>query len=160
MVEAWITQVVIFVAVVLGVATRALMPYLKKLQMAEETGQTVQFQNKYKFTSIMAFLVAVISASMFFPQALANVPPQTPLFGTFWISFIYGFGMTSFVNSIVKSDTGGGASDEIKFVKKEEVTTTKPVEKDPEVTMTAKPKEDTASTAATSTTTTTNTAPK
>lgn len=70
------TQTIVYIAVFIGVLTRTLIPYLRKLKEAQEEGKTISFDVKYIYTAIVAVVTSVITANVLImvipPELLAN----------------------------------------------------------------------------------------
>lgn len=88
--EAWFS-----LAVLLGVAVRTLLPYLKKKAENPE----VRFDPKFGYTAILALLMTYIEVAAMLaenPYALANLPTRLAILA----GFFFGMGNLEIVNRL------------------------------------------------------------
>ena len=82
-----------FVGLLLGVVARTAIPFLRKLR----TGVVEDFGRKYLYSSIAAFIIALIVAALAFPQ----ITTTDGLASIFAANFMVGFGMNSLINELM-----------------------------------------------------------
>ena len=87
-------ELLVGLAIFLGVLTRTVLPYLRKLKEAEEKGQEIHFETKYLYTAIFAILSSVIISL----QLITVIPPEMivqPIGKLFATVFVWAFQHTT-----------------------------------------------------------------
>lgn len=90
------SELAFFLAVVLGVVVRTLLPYLKK--KAEDP--TVKFDPKFGYTAILGVITAYIEIAAVMaetPDILANLPVRLAILA----GFFFGLGNNELLNRIL-----------------------------------------------------------
>jgi len=84
---------------ILGGIGRQMLPFIRKLAIAEEQSDQpsslVKYNHRYTFTTVFAVIIAGVVSMTLFPQILANIPTaSTPLVSVFITSFLMAWGST------------------------------------------------------------------
>jgi uncharacterized Tic20 family protein len=66
------TQLLLWVAVFLGVLTRTIIPYLRKLREAQAVNKTLTFDVKFAITAFIAVVTSLVTANML----IASIPSE------------------------------------------------------------------------------------
>jgi len=92
---------------ILGGIGRQMLPYIRKLAIAEQSDQPpVVYKHRYTFTTVFAVIVAGVVGMTLFPQLLATLPVNPPIVSVFITSFLMAWGSTDLFNNV--SATGAG----------------------------------------------------
>jgi hypothetical protein len=87
---------VVFLAIFLGCAGRAFIPYLKKMRAANQKGAQIEdFDWRFGISALASLLIAAIAAVL--ASASFDVPDQD----VFVAGFVYGWGQTDLFNRLV-----------------------------------------------------------
>jgi len=84
---------------ILGGIGRQMLPFIRKLAIAEQSDQpptSVKYNHRYTFTTVFAVIISGVVSMTLFPQILATVPTATttPLVSVFITSFLMAWGST------------------------------------------------------------------
>lgn len=90
-----------FLGAVIGIAYRTIYPYLERAREEEAAGRSpIHFLGKYKFTTGIAFLLAVVTTMGGFDQLTRNLDESAPLGTIFIIAFTSAIGWNEITNRI------------------------------------------------------------
>ena len=110
-------EVIVLLACISAGLGRSLLPYIRKLKEAEETGSTVEFQRKYIFTTIYSVGISLIFGLLAYPAIIGGVPDTGALIGIFITAFGTAWGLNDIFNQIIAT---GGNNSAVTLKKKEE----------------------------------------
>jgi hypothetical protein len=92
---------VAFLGAILGIAFRTIYPYLERAREEEAAGRSpIHFLGKYKFTTGIAFLLAVVTTMGGFDQLTRNLDESAPLGTIFIIAFTSAIGWNELTNRV------------------------------------------------------------
>lgn len=111
-------EVIVLLACISAGLGRALLPYIRKLKEAEETGSTIEFQRKYLFTTLYSVGISLIFGLLAYPAIIQGTPDTGALVGVFITAFGTAWGLNDLFNQIIA--TGSGSSSPVTLKKKEE----------------------------------------
>lgn len=92
-----LTSWIVLLGVLVGIASRTLLPAWDKLK----SGEIDVFDRKFLGTAVIAFVSSIIPAFAFFPTAMEQIGPMLGTFGipsVFVISAIMSYGLNDIVN--------------------------------------------------------------
>lgn len=110
MVDIMTVQALVIIGAILGGVGRQMLPYIRKVAAAEQSGGTVQYQHRYTATAVFSVIVAGIVAMTLFPQLTANIPAGATLPTIFFSSFLMAWGSTDLFASVAATGSGNGTT--------------------------------------------------
>lgn len=89
---------IVAIGVFLGVFTRTMFPYLKKLKDAQDANQQLPFDKSYVVTALFSAITSIVATMFIIPTFEALNGPQGVLFAQ---AFTTGFTANALINEIV-----------------------------------------------------------
>jgi hypothetical protein len=109
MVDNTVIEAIVIGGAILGGIGRQMLPYIRQLASAEETGQPLKYQHRYTFTTIFSVIVAAVVGMTLFPNLLQNVPANGPIASVFISSFLTAWGSASLFANVAATGNGTGS---------------------------------------------------
>lgn len=103
-------ELVVLAACIAAGLGRALLPYIRKLKDAEETGSEIEFSRKYIFTTVYAVVISMIVGLLAYPAIIGTVPSEGALIGVFITAFVGAWGLSDIFNQVTATGSSGSSS--------------------------------------------------
>lgn len=110
-------ELVVLLACIGAGLGRALLPYIRKMKDAEESGSTIEFDRKYIFTTVYSVAISLIFGLLAYPAIIQGVPDSGALVGIFIAAFGTAWGLNDIFNQITST---GSSSSAVTLRKKKE----------------------------------------
>ena len=103
-IETNLLSLVIIVGSISGAFLRTMLPYIRALKDAEESGEDKPpFQKHYLFSGVFAIIISGIVAFTLFPSLYATALPDQSLTVVFFSAFLASWGANSIFNEVIAS---------------------------------------------------------